>query len=282
MLRVEYLRVGSCCHPEWVTLRGGSLHNVTFPALAVLIHHPTHGYYLFDTGYSARFNQVTQHFPECMYRWVTPMHFGAHDDIVFQLAERGIGANDIQGVFISHFHADHVAALIDFPHASYLALQASYDGMRPLRGLSALRRGFLPALLPNDFPQRYQAIESYANEVALPNKMQPFNTGYDVFSDGSVFAVPLPGHARGQMGLWLNGVEQGGDVFLVADACWSTRAYRELRAPSMLSFLLHDHRASYLSTLNKIHQLSQHNQGVIIMPSHCEMILSRYVGVKCD
>lgn len=278
MLTVEYLRVGSCCHPEWVTLQGGGLHAIDFPALAVLIHHPERGYFLFDTGYSERFNQVTQGFPECVYRWITPIKLSKNDDIVHQLAHRRISPEQISGIFISHFHADHVAALIDFPRASYWALAASYAGLSDLGRVSALRRGFLPRLLPSDFSQRYQTIESWANAVTLPDKMQPFDVGWDVFGDGSAYVVALPGHARGQMGLWLNGVEAGGDVFLVADACWSSRAYQELRAPSWLSFLLHDNRAAYLHTLNQIHQLSQRNDDVVIMPSHCQTILAQYVG----
>ncbi|MGL4768501.1 MAG: MBL fold metallo-hydrolase [Formosimonas sp.] len=278
MLTVDYLRVGSCCHPEWVTLQGGGWRAVDFPALAVLIHHQTRGYFLFDTGYSARFNQVTQGFPECVYRWITPVQWSKNDDIVHQLAHRNLAPEQISGIFISHFHADHVAALSDFPRAAYWALADSYAGLGDLGAFAALRRGFLPSLLPHDFAQRYQTIESWAAAVALPDKMRPFAMGWDVFGDGSAYAVALPGHARGQMGLWLNGVDVGGDVFLVADACWSSRAYQELRAPSWLSFVVHDSRVAYLRTLNHIHQLSQHNPSVVIMPSHCQTIVSRYTG----
>lgn len=279
MVSVEFLRVGSCCHPEWVTIKGGGFKQINFPALAALIHHPLHGYYLFDTGYSARFNQVTQHFPECLYRWVTPVNFHAQDDIVQQLAMRGISAPDIQGIFISHFHADHVAALIDFPKAKYLALAASYNGVRPLKGIGAVRRGFLPALLPTDFSTRYTAIESFAKAIKLPEKIRPFSTGFDVFGDNSIFAIELPGHARGQMGLWINSNKQNNqDFFLVADACWSSRAFKENIPPSWLSFLLHDHRGQYLNTLSNLHQLSKHNANAVIMPSHCELVLNQHVG----
>lgn len=274
MLKIDYFRVGSCCHPEWVTLRGGSLKPVSFPALAVLIQHPQHGCFLFDTGYSQRFYEATQPFPQRFYRWITPVQYAAQDDIVLQLAKKGIAPSEIKGIFISHFHADHVAALMDFPNAQYLALKDSYDAVQPHKGFSALRRGFLPQLLPADFGQRYKTIESMAPQTILPKKMRPFQHGWDVFGDGSVYAIALPGHARGQMGLWLNGDE---DVFLAADACWSTRAFQEEIPPSWLSFLIHDKRSTYLKTLSELHQLSQLNPDVVIMPSHCATVLSRYV-----
>lgn len=280
-MKIEFLRVGSCCHPEWVTLQGGALASIDFPALAVLIQHPSKGNFLFDTGYASQFNRVTQKFPESVYRWVTPIKLHEHDSITHQLGVRGIAPEAIAGIFISHFHADHIAALRDFWKAQYLSLSESYEAVRPLNGIAALRRGFLPKLLPDDFLSRYQTIESCSKILALPEKMRPFTHGWDVFGDGSAYAVNLPGHARGQMGLWLNqvnGLDE--DVFLVADACWSSRAYQELRAPSWLSFLLHDNRAAYLQTLQDIHDLAQHNAHVIIMPSHCNAMIEKYTGAR--
>ena len=67
MVKLDFFRVGSCCHPNWVTIQGGGWRNTTFPSLAVLLRHPVHGNYLFDTGYSEHFHTTTKHFPEKIY-----------------------------------------------------------------------------------------------------------------------------------------------------------------------------------------------------------------------
>ena len=67
-VRLHLLTVGRCRHPEWVTIRGGGLRPIEFPALAALIVHPTIGPILYDTGYADRFETATQPFPERFYR----------------------------------------------------------------------------------------------------------------------------------------------------------------------------------------------------------------------
>ena len=268
MVQVDFFRVGSCCHPNWITLQGGGWRTANFPALAVLLRHPSHGLFLFDTGYSSHFATATAHFPENLYRMITPVKFSPQDDLVSQLAHMGITPQEIRGIFISHFHADHVAALRDFPRATFYALHEAYLHIAPLGRIAALRRAFLPSLLPNDFLSRFQAVDTLCPARALPQSAHPFTEGFDIFGDGSVFVVPLAGHARGQMGLWLQGTDPA--TFLVADSCWSSLAYEQNIPPSWLSFLIHDNRKAYLHTLQRLHELSQYNPDVLIMPSHCE------------
>lgn len=57
------------------------------------------------------------------------------------------------------------------------------------------------------------------------NKISPFEQGYDLFSDGSVFAIALPGHAKGQYGVVFQD-QNNETVFLCADACWSMGYYK--------------------------------------------------------
>ncbi|MBP6242501.1 MAG: MBL fold metallo-hydrolase [Hydromonas sp.] len=282
MVKLDFFRVGSCCHPNWVTIQGGGWRNTTFPSLAVLLRHPVHGNYLFDTGYSEHFHTATKHFPEKIYRLVTPIRFNPHDDIREQLHTLGVDAHSIRGIFISHFHADHVAALIDFPKAAFHALSSAYDGVAHLGKIDALRRAFLPTLLPHDFKNRYQAIDSMRTLCALPKQAHPFAHGYDFFGDGSVFVVELAGHARGQMGLWIQGNDHQPATFLVADACWSSKAFEQNIPPSWLSYFIHDNKKAYLQTLQHIHELSQRNRDVLIMPSHCEQKLTQHThSIAC-
>lgn len=60
MIRVgfRWLERGSCRHPQAMTIRGGSLCAVDFPALVGVIDHPDRGLFLFDTGYDPAFIDI--------------------------------------------------------------------------------------------------------------------------------------------------------------------------------------------------------------------------------
>jgi hypothetical protein len=55
----------------------------------------------------------------------------------------------------------------------------------------------------------------------------------------------------------------------VADACWSSRAYQELAPPHGLAQLIFSDRTAYHDTLKKLHQLSQQQPQLRIIPTHC-------------
>ena len=267
-LSFQMLQVGSCRHPECVALRGGSLRPATFPALCALIRHPTLGNWLFDTGYGEYFHAATNPFPERLYRWVTPNSLPENERLVVQLAALGLRPQDVDGVIISHFHADHIGALRDFPRATLVASHAGYAHVHGLSRFRALSQGFLPALLPADFKDRSRFIEGMPL-VELPPELQPFGHGYDILGDLSLVAVPLHGHAHEQFGLLLRR-EDGRTVFLSADACWSLKALRESRPPTWLAQRIFADRAGYRQTFDKLQALSQRHPSVLLIPSHCE------------
>jgi glyoxylase-like metal-dependent hydrolase (beta-lactamase superfamily II) len=78
-----------------------------------LLQHPRFGPMLFDTGYSYRFFDETKNFPNRFYRWMTPVTLHEEDLVVNQLLTFDLRPKDITHVFISHFHADHIASLPD-------------------------------------------------------------------------------------------------------------------------------------------------------------------------
>ena len=145
------LRVGRCRHPERVTLCGGAWGAVDFPAHCALIIHPSIGPILYDTGYADHFEEETRALPGAVYRALTPVQLPAEERLTRQLARHGVQPGDVERVFISHFHADHVAGLRDLPRARFVALRDDVPANLRHSGWSGLRRGFLPGLLPADF-----------------------------------------------------------------------------------------------------------------------------------
>jgi glyoxylase-like metal-dependent hydrolase (beta-lactamase superfamily II) len=267
-VKLQVLEAGSCMHPEHIVLSSWRLSPLRFPALYAVIEHPTEGLCLFDTGYSQRFVEATRPFPERLYAWTTPVDFRPEQSAVHTLARLGYAASDVRTIFISHFHADHVSGLCDFPRARFRFLPAAFAGLRELGRVQALRRGVLRELIPRDFEARADPL-AQLRVSALPPQCTPFREGVDVFADGSCFAVALPGHARGQLGLFVRH-HDGRLYFLVADACWTRAAFERGARPHKITHLLFDDARRYYETIARLEVLSTREPELVIVPSHCE------------
>lgn len=270
-VRMELLEVGHCIHPEHVVLQNRRFAPLRFPALVALLHHPTEGPILYDTGYSSRFIEATRPFPERLYAWVTPVTLDPERSAIAQLAKRGVAPRDIRWVIVSHFHADHVAGLMDFPAARFLYFQSALSSFASLGRVRGTAAGFLRALLPHDLEARAHALAPFERSVALPPECAPFARGVDLFGDGSLVAVELPGHVDGQLGLFVRG-EDGTRDFLVADACWTSASLRKRQLPHPITRALFSDYGVYEETLGRIADLAQRAPQVRIVPSHCDEV----------
>ena len=265
---------GSCRHPEFMTMKGGSLCAVEFPAMVGIIRHPDVGVLLFDTGYDAAFIEATQPFPERLYRWATPIDIGKFDSVDDWLREHGIGRGDVRGIILSHFHGDHVAGLRNFGGAH---IYCSSLGLERVRSGSRLRRvaqGLLTGLVPPDTDRRAAYFEDLP-EVDLPSAFRPLARGRDIIGDGSLLAVELPGHCPGHWGLALR-TDRDRHVLLAADAAWSTAAIERSVPPPRLTTALLGDTASYRNTLAALHAARLDNGELFILPSHCSAAAARF------
>lgn len=277
-VKFDLLKVGHCQHPECAALRGGGRRAIDFPALVGLIEHPQRGLMLYDTGYSQHFNEATRRFPECLYRVITPMTLPPEEELLAQLEARGIAAKDIDTIFISHFHADHVAGLRDFPQARFIATGAERAKCEKMGRVRRLRRAYLRDLLPSDLDARLTYIESLPSR-SLPAQWAPFDTGADVLGDASLMGIDLPGHTASQLGLAFRSENEGG-VFLIGDACWKMEGLKEDRRPSRLAYTLFDSGTAYDATFDRLRTLHAGPQAPLIIPSHCSLTWNQHGGSR--
>jgi glyoxylase-like metal-dependent hydrolase (beta-lactamase superfamily II) len=260
------LEAGHCTHPEASSRIGAPWRACEFPALVALLRHPARGWMLFDTGYGEAFMDATRHLPESLYRRVTPVAWTPARSVVAQLHALGIPPSEIGTIIVSHFHGDHVGALPDFPHAEVWCAHAAWEDLHARSRLSALLKGLLPALAPPSLQRRLHYFES-ASRRRLPAELAPFGEACDLLADGSLLAVPLPGHAIGHYGLCFR--ERARWVFLVADAAWSVRAIAENVPPPRWATAALGDTTAYRRTLADLHALAARGTDVLLVPSHC-------------
>lgn len=252
MAKITTFEVGYCTHISCMALKGSRFRVCKFPARAYLLEAGDKRW-LWDTGYSTWFEHATRSGIFSVYRRVTPVYFDPKESLVNQLREQGYLSADLDGVILSHFHADHVAGLRDFSKLTFICSGEGWQKTRNLRGFAALRYAFIPGLIPDTFESSVQFFERFP-QVALPPELAPFEQGYALpGSQEQIVLVPLPGHASGHCGAFVQTDE--GWVLLAGDAAWSPVSYQTLRGPSRIVNLFMDNSAVYYHTLAQLNQL---------------------------
>ncbi|WGY02798.1 MBL fold metallo-hydrolase [Nocardioides sp. QY071] len=257
----HWLRVGHCKGPEAMARQGGRLKVIEFPSYVGALHHPDHGWTLFDTGYSQHFMDATSRLPELLYRNTLPVTLRPEEHLPRQLAALDVDPADVRRIVVSHFHGDHVGGLLDHPRARIIAGASGATHALSLRGINAVRHAILPALLPDDLRDRLDPID------AFPAVQVGGLRTWDLLGDRSLLAVDLPGHMPGHLGqLFTSG---GRQVLLVGDAAWTSRSFRDLKPPSRLAKgVMHDWDAT-VRTLGVLHVLDASHDDLLILPAHC-------------
>lgn len=266
-MKINILNAGYCTAPEHIAIHGGRWKKIHFPAMFALLRHPKFGAMLFDTGYSYRFFDETKKIPKRFYRWMTPVTLHEEDLAVNQLTTFNLKPADISRVFISHFHADHIAALPDLAWSRFIYMPHAFSHLRNLKPAEDMKHAYLRGLIPTDFDSRSHPVDM-AKPKLLSAEYAPFKTGYDLLGDESVIGVELPGHALGQMGIFARN-EHGKLFFFVADAAWLKQSIVENRPPHKIANMIFADPEEYRETLSALHTYHLTHPETIVVPSHC-------------
>ena len=254
---------GHCFAKENEAIQGGRKEKIKFHALWGLIEHPEKGWVLYDTGYTSRFFDATKSYPNKIYANITKVVIEPEQEIAAQLKRHNISPLDIKHVFITHFHADHVAGLLDFPEATFYTSKAALEQVVKIPKFIAFSKGILKDLHPEDLEKRTKIIE----DICEPIQDEVLGTKYDLFGDNSLMVVSLPGHAAGQMGILLETANK--PYFLVADACWLKKSYEDLTLPNPIVKLFIHSWSDLKNSLNIVHNYHKANPETVIVPTHC-------------
>ena len=151
-----------------------------------------------------------------------------------QLAEIGLKPGDITIVGISHMHGDHTGQAADFPNATLLI------GKKDLEASDGAKDPFRPW------------------RVAAAKVQTMDGTDVDVFGDGRVIALNLPGHTPGHMALLVK--LASGNVLLSGDLYHSTMARQMKGVPPF-----NTSRAETLASIDRFEKLAKSYHAKVII-----------------
>jgi glyoxylase-like metal-dependent hydrolase (beta-lactamase superfamily II) len=261
--RVTLLNSGYC------TQLGGLAGRATwgptrFHAVFIYLEHPEHGISIIDTGYGPFFREATQPFPERLYRWLTPMHLDPRGDARSILQAGGFRPDLATRLFVSHFHADHIAGLRHFDRTSFVYRRAALDHLLNETVGKQVHDGFLARLVPDDFAARGQAIDE-ATFVQGSASLGEFRI-HDYWGDGDLLLVDLPGHAIGHTGYVIRTATE--QIFYVVDACWDRDAMLRGRSLPWPARRLQFSYQDYVQTQEKLRRFAA-RQECLMLACHC-------------
>ncbi|MGY4514968.1 N-acyl homoserine lactonase family protein [Lysobacter sp. HA18] len=167
--------------------------------------------------------------------------------IVQQLARIGLRPDDIANVGISHYHGDHTGQLADFPKAKLLIGQGDWavSAANPPAGMDA-----------KDFGARRAR---FAPWIAGGTVEPVTGDRHDVFGDGTVVMIDLPGHTPGHHGLLVR-LEKMGNVLLTGDVTHFRENYRSDGVPTW-----NTDRAQSLASLDRFRKMATNLSATVII-----------------
>ena len=246
-MRPVFINSASVRAPERLLLKGGQWGMINLKVRYGFLAHPTLGPVLIDTGYGPRVtNGNERSLALKAYAAVLRPRLIAGNCALPFLHSKGIQPDDVRTIIITHFHADHVSALLDFPKAHFLLSRKVWESFVGSGQFGNLRHGVFGELIPANFAERMTFFET----LPMVKLGDPFGHGYDVLGDGSTLAIDLPGHAAGHSGLLFTDGPR--PLLYATDVQWLPLAITENRAPGFPATRIYDDANAAINSAAKV------------------------------
>jgi len=202
-----YVRV-----PEAAILASGSLRKICeLPFLAAVAFHAELGPILVD----APFGHDGPHNNGALFGAL--MRSGLQEfrdewSVIPRIEQLGLRPSEIDHILMTHLHFDHTGGMKELIHARFHIAQKEWAHAKGLSAVEAKIAGYAVG----DF----RALEARVDTFDTLTYFDPQEPGVDLFGDGSVLAISLPGHSAGHTG-YLFTMADGQRVFFLGDAIFN-------------------------------------------------------------
>ena len=174
---------------------------IELPVAAILLRH-SQGNVLFDTGCHPDIAAKPQERWGELAKYLTPV-MPTGDNVLTGLAGLGLAPGDIDVVVCSHLHPDHCGCNAFFDKATVIAHRLEIEAARAATNVLG---GYVNA--DWDSGQKFDAIDAQR----------------DVFDDGRLVLLHLPGHTPGMLGA-LVALDRTGSFLLASDTITLREAF---------------------------------------------------------
>jgi glyoxylase-like metal-dependent hydrolase (beta-lactamase superfamily II) len=256
------IKTGKIAVPEGLLKPGGSfIKKIDTNFSAFLIKHHDQ-YLLFDTGLGSAID--TQYEQE-MTLWQRP--FFSYEKPVISAKDQLKKAHypDIQEIILSHSHWDHAGGIADFPDAQiHIARQEMAAIRQPTSGAGGTWASQLASTTI-----RWNSIDFQATPY------KGYASSLDLYKDGSVVLVPMPGHTAGSIGMFVT-VDSGRCYFFIGDVAWTVDALEAGAAKFWAASIIVDQHADQTrESLEKVRKTMRDYPDLIVVPAHDSQVQNR-------
>jgi len=201
-----------------------------------VIKHPQFGYFLIDTGVSAQLIADPARFG---FGWMLRKGMQLEKmqvktstaTILAKLPQK------LSGVFLTHLHLDHISGLPDIPTS--VPVYTGAGESKETYWLNMVVRPATDQLLASRKPLQEWAFDQIDSAASSRSVI-------DIFGDGSVFAIAVPGHTKGSTAYLVRSTQ--GPVLIVGDTSHTLWGWEHGVEPG-------DYTRDHASNLNSLQAL---------------------------
>ena len=229
-----------------------------FTASSLLVRHPE-GDLLIDAGNSTHFDDEIEAYEGSTKRWLAtfPGALKPKRSLAEELRAVHVDPAGLRWVLPTHAHLDHLGGVVDLPPTPVLLDDAEAAVVE--HGREEVTFEVIPA--------HARAVEGHVEPLELkPEPYEIFERHADLFGDGSVVVVPLPGHTPGSVGVFVRLLD-GRRVFHVGDAVNDRKQITHLRGRTAAMRRTDSDRDAAEHTVARLHGLAEQSD-VLFLPAH--------------
>jgi N-acyl homoserine lactone hydrolase len=239
---------------------------LALPIPAFLVHHPSAGPFLVDTGlHPSIASRPAENLGRLVANYSKP-ELEPGKDLPSQLRARGIDAKSIGLVVMTHLHFDHASSMSEFPGATFVLTEAEW--IAATTESRPFMHGYRHAHY--DYAFEYRTLSYDSGRVS---SYSTFGRTFDLFGDGTVRLVSTPGHSAGHQSVICRLRDR--DLVIAGDAIYTIGQLNDAPEPPRPL-----DRHTWRRSAQELRLFArQYPQAVIIPghdPDHWELLEQRY------